>query len=101
MACIFGFFMGNHEFWYLDKKLGQVLGPQMVKEHAKNDLTAPILTQEAILGECTFGGANGHQIGKFHLGWKVDRQGFLERQPKLNLDFRNCLKISRKVAWLI
>jgi len=36
--------MGNHEFWYLDKKFGQVLGPQKVKKHAKNDLTAPILT---------------------------------------------------------
>ena len=44
MACIFGFVMRNHEFWYLDKKFGQVLGPQKVKKHAKNDLTTPILT---------------------------------------------------------
>ena len=28
--------------------------------------------QEAVLGDCNFGGANDHQIPKFHLGWKVD-----------------------------
>ena len=44
MACSFGFDMGNHEFWYLDNKFGQVLGPQKVEKHAKNDLTAPIWT---------------------------------------------------------
>jgi len=44
MACSFGFFMRNHAFWYLDKKFGQFLGPQKVKKHAKNDLTAPFWT---------------------------------------------------------
>jgi len=29
-------------------------------------------TQEVVLEDCNFGGANGHQIEKFHLGWKVD-----------------------------
>ena len=30
-------------------------------------------TQEAVLGEWTFGGENGGQIEIFHFGWKVDR----------------------------
>ena len=33
-------------------------------------------TQEAVLGDWRFGGANEHQIQKFYLGWKVDRQAF-------------------------
>ena len=41
MACSFGFVMRNHELWYLDKKFGQVLGPQKVKKQANNDLNAP------------------------------------------------------------
>jgi len=55
-------------------------------------------TQEAVLGECTFGGANGHQIGKIHLGWEVDIQGFPTSQPELSLDVGKCFKISLKGA---
>ena len=33
-------------------------------------------TQEEILGDRHFGGANGHQIQKFHLGWKLYIQTF-------------------------
>ena len=33
-------------------------------------------TQEAVLGDFNFGGENGHQIQKFHLGWKLDIQTF-------------------------
>jgi len=75
------------------------LGPQKVKKHAKNDLTAPFLdTQVAALGECNFVEVNGHQIGKFYLGWKVDMQGFPTSQPKLNLDVRKYPKSRWKGA---
>jgi len=33
-------------------------------------------TQKAVLGDCNFGGANDHQIQKFHLGWKLDIHTF-------------------------
>jgi len=55
-------------------------------------------TQEAVLGECTFGGANGHQIEKFHLGWKVDIQTFPTSPPELNLDAGKCPKSGLKGA---
>ena len=42
------------------------------------------------MGECTFGGENGHQIGKFHLGWKLDIQTFPTSYCDLNLDTGKC-----------
>jgi len=48
--------------------------------------------QEISLGECNFEGANELQIEKFHLGWKVDIQGFPTSYRELNLDARKCLK---------
>ena len=41
---ISGFFMKSYGFLVMAKKFGQVLSPQKVKKHSKNDLTAPILT---------------------------------------------------------
>ena len=39
---IFGFVMETYAFLPMAKKFGQVLSPQKVKKHSKNDLTAPI-----------------------------------------------------------
>ena len=55
-------------------------------------------TQEAVLGDCNFGGANDHQIQKFHLGWKVDIQTFPTSPLLPHLDTWKYLKISSKVA---
>ena len=55
-------------------------------------------TQKAVLGDCNFGGANDHQIQKFHLGWKVDIQTFPTSPLFPHLDTWKCLKISSKVA---
>jgi len=49
-------------------------------------------TQVVALGECSFGGVNGHKIGKFHFGWKVDIQGFPTSQLELNFDAGKCPK---------
>jgi len=55
-------------------------------------------TQEAVLGDCNFGGANGHQIQKFHLGWKVDIQTFPTSPLLPHLDTWKCLKSCSKGA---
>ena len=55
-------------------------------------------TQEAVLGDCNFGGANDNQIQKFHLGWKVDIQTFPTSPLLPQLDTWNCLKSSSKGA---
>jgi len=55
-------------------------------------------TQEAVLGDCNFGGENGHQIHKFHLGWKVDIQTFPTSPILPHLDTGKCLKIWPKGA---
>jgi len=52
-------------------------------------------TQEAVLGDCNFEEANGHQIEKFHLGWKVDIQTFPTCLLLRHLDAGKCLK-----SWL-
>ena len=44
MVCIFGFFMMKYTFSAISKAFHQGLGPQKVKKHAKNDLTAPFWT---------------------------------------------------------
>ena len=62
----------------------------------------PLLhTQEEVLGDFIFGGENGNQIQKFHLGWKVDRKGFPTSYLALNFDFRKALKISLKLVLCI
>ena len=53
-------------------------------------------TQEAVLGDCNFGGANGHQIQKFHLGWKVDIQKFPKSPLLPHLDAEKCPKSGLK-----
>ena len=55
-------------------------------------------TQEAVLGDCNFGGANDHQIQKFHLGWKVDRPIFPMSHLAPDLDQWNPLKSCCKGA---
>ena len=52
-------------------------------------------TQEVVLGDCNFGGANGHQIEKLHLGWKVDIPTFPTSLLLPHLDAWKCLK-----SWL-
>ena len=42
--CIYRLLMMNYVFLPMAKKFGQVLSPQKVKKHSKNDLTALILT---------------------------------------------------------
>jgi len=50
-----------------------------------------------VLGEWTFGGANGGQIEKFHLVWKVDRKIFPTSTPGAHLDTRKASKsVSKK-----
>ena len=49
-----------------------------------------------MLGELTFGGANGGQIEKFHLGWKVDRQTFPTRTLGVNVDTGKAFKSGSK-----
>ncbi|WP_208081150.1 hypothetical protein, partial [Bacteroides uniformis] len=53
---------------------------------------------EVPLGECGFGGSNQLQIHKFHLGWKVDIQGFPTSYPELNLDTRKPFKSGAEVG---
>ena len=53
-------------------------------------------TQEEVLGECIFGGENGYEIKKFHLGWKVDIPKFPTSQPELNFDAMKCPKSGLK-----
>ena len=55
-------------------------------------------TQEAVLGDCNFGGANGHQIEKFHLGWRVEIQKFPTSPRFPHLDAGKCLKSGLKGA---
>jgi len=43
-----------------------------------------------------FGGENGGQIEKFHLGWKVDRKIFPESTPGAHLDIRKASKTGYK-----
>jgi len=45
-----------------------------------------------MLGEWTFGEANGGKIEKFHLGWKVDRQTFPASTPGAHLDIGKASK---------
>ena len=52
-------------------------------------------TQEAVLGDCNFGVDNGHQIEKFHLGWKLDINTFPTSLLLPHLDAGKCLK-----SWL-
>ena len=52
----------------------------------------------SVLGDWSFGGASGNQIQKFHLGWKLDRQGFPTSYHVLNLDFGKALKMSLKLV---
>ena len=49
-------------------------------------------TQEVVLGDCNFGGANDYQIEKFHLGWRVDIQNFPESPLVPHLNAGKCLK---------
>lgn len=44
--CISRFGMKNYGFLFMAKKFGQVLSPQKVKKHSKNNLTSPILTHK-------------------------------------------------------
>ena len=55
-------------------------------------------THEAVLGDCNFGGANGHQIEKLHLGWRVDIQTFPTSPLVPHLDVGKCLKSGLKGA---
>jgi len=51
-----------------------------------------------VLGEWTFGGVNGGQIEKFHLGWKVDRQAVPKTTPIAHLDIGTASKSGPKQA---
>ena len=82
----------------MDKKFWQVLGFQKGQKHPKNDLSAPLDTQEAVLGELIFGGENEDQIQKFHLCWKVDRKKFPTIPLGANLDIEKASKISSKLV---
>ena len=53
-------------------------------------------TQEVVLGENSFGGANESQIQKFHLCWKVDRKSFPTSPLGANLDTDKAFKIGSK-----
>jgi len=55
-------------------------------------------TQEAVLGDCIFGGENWHQIEKFHLGWRVDIQTFPTSPLVPHLDARKFPKSGLKGA---
>jgi len=69
------------------------------KEEAKNDFLPLFFdTQEVVLGDSNFGGENGHQIQKFHLGWKVDIQNFPTIPLFPHLDTWKFLKIFSKGA---
>jgi len=48
------------------------------------------------LGYCNFGGANDHQIQKFHLGWKVDIYTFPTSPLLPHLDTWKYLKSTSK-----
>ena len=52
--------------------------------------------QEVLLGEWSFGGENELQIGKLHLGWIANIQGFPTSYHELNLDSGKCPKIRLK-----
>ena len=49
-----------------------------------------------MLREWTFEGANGGQIEKFHLDWKVDRYTFPTRTPGAHFDIGNTSKSGSK-----
>lgn len=55
-------------------------------------------TQEAVLGDCNFGGVNGHQIPKFNLGWKLDIPSFPTSLRSPHWDTWKCLKSYSKCA---
>ena len=55
-------------------------------------------TQEAVLGDCIFGGANEPQIEQFHLGGKVDIYYFPTSPLVPHLDAGKCLKSGLKGA---
>ena len=54
-------------------------------------------TQEAVLGESTFGGENELQIRKIKLFQKLDRQGFPTSQLEPNLETRKASKTGPEV----
>ena len=49
-----------------------------------------------MLGEWTFGGANGGKNKKFHLGWNVDRQTFPESTPGVHFNIGKASKSGSK-----
>ena len=80
------------------RSLGKFWIPRRSKTLKKWPLCPYFDTQEAVLGDWSFGGENGCQIQKFHLGWKLDRQVFPKSTLGLNFYFRKSLKISTKVV---
>jgi len=80
------------------RSLGQFWVLRRSKTPKKWPLCPYFDTQEAVLGDCSFGGTNRHQIQTFHLSRKVDRHGFSTSTLGLNLDFGKGFKTSSKVA---
>ena len=96
---ISGFFYEN--FWMLKNGL-RILSsfgwPKGSKTPWKWPFCHFLYTQEPVLGDWTFGGSNGHQIKKFHLGWKVDRKVLPTSYHEINFDFGKFLQITSKVV---
>jgi len=77
----------SEEFW---TSSGSPKGQKTPKKYPVYHLFA---TQEAVLAESIFGGANGLQIQKFKLFQKVDSTRFPTRYLALDLDFGKTSKI--------
>ena len=56
---------------------------------------------EVVLGDLSFDRVNELQIGKFHLGWKVDFKKLPTSYHEINLDAGKCPKSRLKGALLI
>ena len=98
----------TQHFWICHEKLHMLshcqeisssFGPPESQKTSKKMTFCLIFdTQKAVLGDCNFGGANDHQIQKFHLGWKVDIQTFPTSPLLPHLDTWKCLKSALKGA---
>ena len=81
-------------------KFWMIKGP---KNTMKTTFLPPFAPAGSTFGRIIFGGENDLQIGKFHLGWIANIQGFLKRYHVLNLDVGKCPKSRLKGAlriWL-
>ena len=99
MVYIFGIIMEKYESSKMAKNFGQDLGLQNGKKTPKKcPLYNFFATQEAVLGESIFGGANGLQILKFILFQKVDSISFPISYPTPVLDCGTPSKIGLEKA---